>query len=201
MLKPGLYEQIINKKLYETIEGMEDLAAAADLPAPFEVSKEPLDLEEARKHLAAYIGHVTRKALQMVREQNRDEGEALLSQIRLCNQLIQQLAETLPAEEFDALAIGEEGEVLTAVVEKINSSRSVMAHDVIRPVTPLSESSLFTGSHYEPSMIEEIKREIVSCDQIDWLVSFIKWSGLRCMMEELKTFTHGGGQLRVITTS
>ena len=167
MLKPGLYEQIINKKLYETIKGMENVAAANDILVPFEVAKEPLDLEEARKHLAAYISQVTRKALQLVREQNRDDGEALLGQIRLCNQLIQQLAETLPAEEFDALEIEEEGEVLTAVVEKMNSSQSLTRQNIIRPVTPLSESSLFTGSHYEPSMIEEIKREIVSCDKID----------------------------------
>lgn len=194
MLKQGIYEEIINQRLKKELVSLD--------MEKFEVGKEPIDLEEARKLLSTYISAVTRRALKYVRDNESDDNQALLDQIRTCNDIIAVLSEKLDEEDFRALKIEEEGEVLTSIYSKLNSIRSIKKGEVIRPVTPLSQSSLFTGSNYEPNMLGELKKEILTADSIDMLVSFIKWSGLRCIMEELQAFTDlPGKKLRVITTS
>lgn len=193
MLKEGIYEAIINKQLGSELTFLDE---------NYDIRKESLDVEEARKILSSYISSITRKALKFVRDDETDDREAILRQIRTCNEIILTLSHELDEKEFQSLQIAEEGEVLTSIFSKINNVRSLSNEKVVRPVTPISQSSLFTGSHYEPNMLSELKKEILSSDSIDMLVSFIKWSGLRCIIEELKRFTEDrGGKLRVITTS
>ena len=193
MVQQGIYEEIINRKLKNEL---------TNLDSTFNIGKEPIDVEEARKILASYISSVTRRALKFVRENENDDSTALGNQIKMCNSIISILSKELDEEEFSSLQIAEEGEVLTHIYSKINSVKSIGKEDVVRPVTPMSESSLFTGSNYEPSMLGELKKEILTADSIDMLVSFIKWSGLRCIIGELETFTNRKGvSLRVITTS
>ncbi|WP_042341424.1 DEAD/DEAH box helicase [Bacillus timonensis] len=194
MLKQGIYEEIISRKLKKDL---------ADLDIKeYDIGKEMIDTEEARKILSTYISTVTRRALKFVRDNQNDDKQALLDQIRTCNEIINVLSERLDEEEFRGLKIEEEGEVLTSIYTKINSIRSIRNGEVIRPVTPISQSSLFTGSNYEPNLLGELKKEILTADSIDMLVSFIKWSGLRILINELKEFTEQPGKkLRVITTS
>lgn len=191
-MKQGLYEQIINKITSQQLSALD--------PELYEIGREALDAEEARKMLSNYLAMVTRRALKIVREQSSDE-EAVYAQIRTCNEIIDTLKNTLGQEEYNKLQLDEQGEVLTYVYSKLNHIRWIKEEKVLRPVTPLSQSSLFTGSHAEPNMLHELKREIVTADRIDLLVSFIKWSGLRCLMEQFEQFTANGGQLRVITTT
>lgn len=191
-MKQGLYEQIINNITSKQLGELD--------PELYEVGKEKLDAEEARKLLSTYLAAVTRRALKVVREQSEDD-EAVLAQVKTCNEIMATLKDTLGEDEYNELRLDEQGEVLTYVYSKLNHIRGLKEQKVLRPATPLSQSSLFTGSHAEPNMMHELQREIVTSDEIDLLVSFIKWSGIRCLMEQLQEFTAGGGRLRVITTT
>jgi len=75
MVKQGIYEQIINQKLKHEL---------ASLDYSFDIGKEPLDVEEARKMLSSYISNVTRRALNFIRENEGDDKTALLQQIQTC---------------------------------------------------------------------------------------------------------------------
>lgn len=191
-MKQGLYEQLINNITTKQLAELD--------PAEYSIGTEPLDAEEARKLLSSYLAAVTRRALKIVREQSSD-SEAVLAQVRTCNEIILTLKDALGEEEYKELQLDEQGEVLTYVYSKLNHIRSLKDQRVIRPTTPLSQSSLFTGSQAEPNMLHELRQEIVTADRIDLLVSFIKWSGIRCLWEPLVQFTAGGGKLRIITTT
>lgn len=195
MIKDGVYEQVIYEDLKNKLKEL-------DLDK-YVLEKEAIDVEEAKTILTSYISYVVKKCLRFIRESNKkNDKEALISQIKACNELIKSLSKLAHEKNITGLKIDEEGEMLTALYSKINSIKAVKENKAVRPVTPLSQSSLFTGSKQEPDMMSEIKKEILCCDSIDMLVSFIKWSGLRCIIEELKEFTEGEDhKLRIITTS
>ncbi len=68
-----------------------------------------------------------------------------------------------------------------------------------RPKTSISSSTLFTG-YTGPTLESELRREIRTADRIDFIVSFIKYSGLVLIYDDLVEFTKDK-RLRVITTS
>ena len=68
-----------------------------------------------------------------------------------------------------------------------------------RPKTSISSSTLFTG-YTGPTLESELRREIRTADRIDFIVSFIKYSGLVLIYDDLVEFTKNK-KLRIITTS
>lgn len=157
-----------------------------------------LDQAEASSVLSQYVADVVRKAL----ERMHDSKSELPDQIALVNQLVAMVGE-VAEEDIDGIFVDGRAQQLLALIGE-NDPRIALgksAMDVIRPETSPAQSSLFTGAVHEPQMFSELKKEISSADRIDMLVSFIKWSGLRLIMEELAEFTQRGGELRIITTS
>ena len=189
MLQPGLYEQVVNEKLGSELDSLPAQRRATAV----------IDKAEASQVLAQYLAEVAQKGL----DDLADKGGDVAAQIELVNQLIQTIEHTTQEADFAPLCVDSRAEQLLALLRENDPLLVVgkTAGDLPRPETPLARSSLFTGALNEPQMFSELKKEIACADRIDMLVSFIKWSGLRLIMEELRTFSQNGGQLRVISTS
>ena len=187
MLHNGLYEQVINKELDRELSESDHY---------IETSK--IDSEEASKILSKYITEVVEKGLNTI----KDNGGDLSAQVDLVNRIISAIVDETKETDFDILSVAERAEQLLALLDRKNSVLALNEKEqIVRPETSIAQSSLFTGAIHEPQMYTELKKEIVSSNRIDMLVSFIKWSGLRLIMDELTEFTKNGGEMRIITTS
>lgn len=193
LLKQGLYEQVINLEIQKQLESLEH--------EKFIIEKSKIDNEEAKAILSQYISKVIRKSLNYIRDKEKEDSDKLIKQIEACNNIINILSEVSNEEDIKKYEIDKNGEMLNALYSKINNKKVLKKEKSVRPVTPLSQNSLFTGASLEPNMLGELNKEILTSDSIDLLVSFIKWSGLRCIIESLKEATMNGKKLRIITTS
>ena len=140
-LKQGIYEQVISDKIHEELKNRED---------ELNIEKEEIEKEESKIILAKYIEEVTRKSLSLIK--NKDINK----QIDICNNIIEYLSNQVEDEEIKENSIHEDGEILLNIEEKINKSKT--KNNNIRPLTPISQSYLFTNSNNEPDLIGELKR-------------------------------------------
>ena len=180
-LPHGLYEQLINTHLEEKL-----------CEQGIAIKKDPLKNFDSSFLLAQYLGPVLKKSLEFLED---SQGSTIAEQIACCNEIIRLLATITKEDCLNQCTIADDGEILLSIGEE-----TAAPSRLLRPITPLTQSSLFTGSALEPSLVQELKAEILSADRIDILVSFIKWSGIRLLMDELKAFSERG-RLRIITTA
>ena len=188
MLKPGLYEQIISQSLAHELSLVSDACKHV----------EKLDAAEAPQALAEYVAEAVRETLNAMPSGTEQQTAQRIALVNKVLEVLSAQKEDLTERTVDAKA-----QKLVQILEENDPKRitGMTAAQMPRPETPMAVSSLFTGAAHEPKMFTELQKEIASADRIDMLVSFIKWSGLRLIIDALREFTERGGQLRVITTS
>ncbi len=189
MLQVGIYEQLITQLISSHLDRH-----------TFYVGERELEQAEAAIWLSRFLSRIFEYALDCV----PTGTDQLQNQIELANQLLMWLKDHIQDDGFiDDNLIDSQGKILTALYQLENPVAANLKQYVsdIFPLTGLSQSELFCGSNAGISLDTELKREILSADKIYWLVSFIKWAGIRIFRKELEEFTHSGRPLRVITTS
>ena len=186
----GLYEQLINKLVFSQLNLLDR--------DKFYIKESNIDKGEAAKLLSQYLSNVIRYALNLI-----TGDKSIERQIALSNKIVLLIRDELLNQDFEEDLIAVEAKILSAIFLKLDADFSDFEKHLkhITPYTRLSHSELFTGSNSGLSLESEIKKEILSADKINFLVSFIKWTGIRIFERELYEFTERGGQLKVITTS
>jgi len=189
MQQTGIYEQLITKLVESRLDRDK-----------FYVGERQLNNAEASVWLSRFLSSILEFAIEAV----PSGDDRLQEQIKLSNQLLMWLKSQISDEGFLAEnLLDSQGKLLTALYELENPVAANLKQYVedIFPLTGLTQSELFSGSNAGLSLESELKREILSADKIYWLVSFIKWAGIRIFRKELEAFTTSGRELKIITTS
>lgn len=179
----GIYEQVISRALNEEInKNINDL----------EVDKGIIEYTDASSIISTYLSHVFKKGLNYYSSSKED----VIRQIELANKIMNEFSNLIGDEEFNNYKI-DENNLLRGIFNKEIADKE---SKTIYPITSIAKSSLFTGAHTEPTVFSELNKEISTCDRVDLLVAFIKYSGLRLIMDSLIEHTKTK-KLRVLTTS
>ena len=189
-MNQGIYEEIVTQLVSSKLEELNK--------ETYYINKSKIDKEEAASLLSRHLAQTIKNAFSLIK------GEKPLElQIDIANKIIYFLKDELKSEDFEDDLISIEGEILKAVFSRVDAHFSDFDLHLkeITPYTRLTHSELFTGGNVGLSLESELKKEILSANRIDLLVSFIKFRGIIILQREFEEFTKRGGQLRVITTT
>ena len=181
MLKKGIYEHIVNKETENKIQQSENSGLVC--------IKQPIDDAESPQMLANYLANAIRQKLEETEEHNE--------RVKIINRIM------IDAGLVDEKQIVNDKEILTEVMSHQQSILQNQSNfQTVRPISGFRVSNLFTGGNSTLSLGEEIRREIASANEICLIVSFLKVSGVRIILEDLKKFCNReGSKLRIITTT
>lgn len=195
-LREGIYEMVLSEALDVALRrALQDHAIYATIDS--------VDPQEAVRYLSDYVRRLVQCCLKDIAD--RDNPETLRQELALTNALVHLLGEKLEDTGCEGADCFWQGQQVTRPDFLLKDLAYTQNHwekpRWIRPATSLSKSFLFTNSRKDISLVSELTKEIASSDRIDFLVSFIKFSGLRMILPQLRQFTSRGGQLRVLTTT
>lgn len=187
-LPDGLYEAVITEGLERALEAME-IDSSDTRQERRSISSDEVDTVLSR-HLAPLIRHAIASSPETARVANATD---------LANEIIQVLHNRAP-KAFDSIdQVSAAKELLLAVSR--TGSQPGAPQLPRRPSAPLSESALLTNARGEPAIGHELAAELESAGGVDLICAFIKWTGVRRLLDVIRKRCAAGARVRVITTT
>lgn len=188
-LPHGLYERLVTSDEAERIDGLvKDQRAVVTQPTQ----------AQRREHLLNMLTARLPELLDAVSAQSESAVDAARAEIELIAALMRQarLDEVAPP-----------GHALPAEPLQLLRAIHPPAFAPASPQTGLRKPAIFTAARHTPSLLTELQAELACADHVDIVVSFITWSGVRKLLDILKTATGADTQgfpktrLRILTTT
>lgn len=185
-LKPGLHEALLTRRLEELLAHLGDAALAAEL--------EDLHEAEASDRVSRHLAGVVARAIDRMPDGKRREEAA-----RVAAAVIGALqSRTDGTHDLRADELVEPARVLVSLLQRLPDGRPQVLE---RPLTPLLDTTVFTNAPGEPAVGHELRAEVPSADSIDVVMAFIRWSGVRPLVDVLRRHCEAGKRLRFLTTT
>jgi superfamily II DNA or RNA helicase/HKD family nuclease len=197
-LEDGVYDHLLDEALS---------ALAVEAAREREVTSADLDPSRTPSFVGAHLRPLVERVLGSVK--GKDDAERQERRVAILNRLLATLAES--AREHCAelpLDIGETRVPAPRHLTLVRPRPALgAAPPVVLPETPMAESALLVNASGEPSLGRELCRELASADGVDLLCAFVKWSGLRFVLDDLAALVERArargrpSPLRLLTTT
>jgi superfamily II DNA or RNA helicase/HKD family nuclease len=196
-LIPGVYETLVSAAIERKL---------GEMPTDkYFIKKVDIDSAESCKMLSDYLADVVCDILKnYFRQQN--PSKSISSQVEVVNRVLQFIESEWKDDDVITadFQISERSKLqfLRGIYSKVGyTDAQVEEQAKNHPISGYRVSSLFTGGN-DISIDDEIKRDIQTADSIDFVVSFIKFEGIRLIYQDLKDFlARQGARLRILTTT
>ena len=178
----GLYQSLITEAFAKEIASLE-----TNLHARYA----DLHYSEVADRLAMHVSHIIARAVESI-----EDGRRVGDGIALARELISQIVETTKADllsERPAIP----AQFLTGVLA---IQPDGLPEGLSEPLIPLLDTALLTNAPGEPRVGHQVVAEIPSADRIDFIMAFIRLSGIRPMLDALRRHCEAGRKLRILTT-
>ena len=183
-LNPGLHESLLTPRLEELIANLSGDTLVSQVGE--------LADAEASDRMSRHVAGLIVRAIESAPERERSAAA-----VRIATELIRSL-QALTGSEFERDEPVDPGKVLLAILRRLPDGA---AEFIERPLTPLLDTTVFTNAPGEPAVGHELRAEVPSADAIDVVMAFIRWSGVRPMIDALRRHCEAGKPLRFLTTT